>query len=116
MRWAWSVGALHGLVATTILFLSLHPLRDALDAEALELARVGAALELSQGLALLLLARAQSRWPAILIALGTTIWTLMLYVIVFTGLHPLDVVVPVGGLIMMLGWVALLLLPPPNGA
>lgn len=115
MRWAWIAGGLHGLIGTAILFLSLHPLRDALSAEALELARVGAALEAIQGLALLVLARAaQTHWAAMLIAAGTTAWTAMLYIIVFTGLHPLDVVVPVGGLIMLLGWLALLILPPKS--
>lgn len=113
MHWAWIAGGLHGLIGTAILFLSLHPLRDSLSAEALELARVGSALEVTQGLALLVLARtAQTHWAAMLIAAGTTAWTAMLYIIVFTGQHPLDLVVPVGGIIMLLGWLALLVLPP----
>ncbi len=41
-----------------------------------------------------------------LIMIGTTAWTSMLYWIVFSGLHVLDIVVPLGGLVMMLGWVA----------
>lgn len=115
MRWAWVVGGLHGLIGSTILFLTLHPLRDALSAEALELARVGSALEAVQGVALVVLARAaQTQWAAVLIAIGTTVWTAMLYVIVFTGQHPLDVVVPIGGLIMMLGWLALIVMPPKS--
>jgi len=36
----------------------------------------------------------------------------MLYIIVFTGQHPLDEVVPIGGIIMMVGWLALIVLPP----
>jgi len=113
VRWAWIVGGLHGLIGSTILFLTLHPLRDALDPHALELARVGSAAEAIQGLALLVLARAaQTHWAAMLIAAGTTAWTAMLYLIVFTGQHPLDIVVPIGGLIMMLGWLALILMPP----
>lgn len=113
MRWAWLVGVLHGLVGTALLFLTLHPLRDALDAHALELVRVGSAVEAIQGVLLLSLARANSaQWAAILIAAGTTAWTAMLYIIVFTGQHPLDEIVPLGGLVMMLGWLALLLTPP----
>ena len=113
MRWAWIVGGVHGLVGSSILFLTMHPLRDALDAHALELARVGSAVEAVQGLALLILSRAaQTHWAAILIAAGTTAWTAMLYIIVFTGQHPLDLVVPIGGIIMMVGWLALIVLPP----
>lgn len=115
MGWAWIVGGLHGLIGSAILFLTLHPLRDALDAQALELARVGSALEAVQGVALLVLSRIpQMLWPAILIALGTTSWTVMLYIIVFTGQHPLDLLVPAGGLIMMLGWLAVIVLAPKS--
>lgn len=112
MRWAWIAGGVHALVGSAILFLSLHPLRDALAAEPLELARVGASVEAVQGLALMFLARAaQAQWAAILIAAGTTVWTAMLYVIVFTGQHPADIVIPIGGLIMALGWLALIVIP-----
>lgn len=113
MRWTWVVGGLHGLIGTTILFLTLHPLRDALDAQALELARVGSAVEAVQGVVLLVIARAVGmQWAAILIAAGTTVWTAMLYYVVFANQHPADVVIPIGGLIMMLGWLALIVMPP----
>lgn len=116
MRWAWIAGDLHGLIGSAILFLTIHPLRDALDAHALELARAGSAVEAIQGLALLVLARAaQTPWAALLIAAGTTAWTAMLYIIVFTGQHPLDEIVPIGGMIMMLGWLVLIVTPPKPG-
>ena len=84
-----------------------------LDEHALELARIGSPLEAIQGVALLVLARAAStQWAAILIALGTTLWSAMLYVMIFTGQHPLDEVVPLGGTIMTIGWLILLLTPP----
>lgn len=113
MRWTWAAGAIHGLVGSAILFLSFHPLRDALDAHALELARAGSALEAVQGLALLSLARMPRTFiPAALIAAGTTAWTAMLYIIVFTGQHPLDLMVPAGGMVMLAGWLALLFVDP----
>ena len=113
MRWSWIAGAAHGLVGTAVLFGTLHPLRDMLDAHALDLARVGSATQIGQGLALMLLARTPaSTIPAVLIAIGTTLWSAMLYVIVFTGQHPFDPVVPAGGAIMLLGWVALLFTRP----
>jgi uncharacterized membrane protein YgdD (TMEM256/DUF423 family) len=113
MPWAWVAGGLHGLVGSALLFLTLHPLRDALDAHALELVRVGSAVEAIQGLALVVLSRlAGTTIAAALIAIGTTAWTAMLYLIAFTGQHPLDLAVPVGGMIMMAGWLALALMPP----
>lgn len=106
MRGVWALGLAHGLIGSAILFASFHPLRDALDAHALALAVSGSTLQLGQGLALLLLAqRPGLAWPARLIGAGATIWTAMLYVIVFTGSHPFDAAVPVGGAIMLLGWV-----------
>lgn len=113
MRWSWIVGAAHGLVGSAILFGTLHPLRDMLDAHALELIRVASAIEIAQGLLLLILARIpRSTIPAALVAFGTTIWTAMIYIIVFTGQHPFDMAVPGGGAIMLLGWVALLFTSP----
>jgi uncharacterized membrane protein YgdD (TMEM256/DUF423 family) len=115
MPWAWIVGGLHGLIGSAVLFLTLHPLRDALDAHALDLARVTSAVEAIQGLALLVLSRtAQTQWAAILIAVGTTAWTAMLYFIIFTAQNPIDGVVPLGGLIMVLGWLALIVMPPKS--
>ena len=112
MRWAWIMGGLHGLVGSTILFATLHPLRDMLDAHALELARVGSATEAVQGIALLVLSRAAAGpWAAALIAAGTTAWTAMLYFIIFTGRHPFDELVPIGGMVMTAGWLTLLALP-----
>ncbi|MEQ1865492.1 MAG: DUF423 domain-containing protein [Micropepsaceae bacterium] len=112
MAWAWTVGALHGLIGSAILFLSIHPLRDALDEHSLQLAVIGSAVQAIQGLALLVLSRAGAKWPAILIAIGTTAYTAMLYFIIFTGQHPFDAVVPAGGMVMLLGWIVLVLSPP----
>jgi uncharacterized membrane protein YgdD (TMEM256/DUF423 family) len=36
--------------------------------------------------------------------IGTAAWTSMLYWIVFSGMHVLDIVVPLGGVVMMYGW------------
>ena len=41
-----------------------------------------------------------------LIMIVSTAWTSMLYWIVFSGMHLLDIVVPLGGVVMMLEWVA----------
>lgn len=114
MRFAWIAGAVHGLIGTTILFLTLHPLRDALDAHALDLAKVGGAWQAFQGLVLMIAASTtRARLPAILIAAGTAIAAAMLYFIIFTGQRPpIIVLVPVGGSIAIAGWLGLILAKP----
>lgn len=109
MRFAWVAGVAHGLVGSAIFFLTLHPLRDALDAHALELARVGGAWQAMQGLVLMIVACVtRSRISAGLIAGGAAISCAMLYFIVFTGLRPpIIVLVPIGGAISMIGWIGL---------
>jgi uncharacterized membrane protein YgdD (TMEM256/DUF423 family) len=110
MRAIWIFGVLHGLIGTAIFFLTLHPLRDALDAHALELARTGGAWQAMQGLVLMIAANAtRARIAGALIAGGTALSCAMLYYITFTGLRPpIIVLVPIGGSIAMLGWIGLL--------
>jgi uncharacterized membrane protein YgdD (TMEM256/DUF423 family) len=117
MNWTWRAGITHTLVGSTILFGSLHPLRDLLDAHELHLAVVGSSLQAIQGVALLMLAQfSKARWPAMLIAGGTAGYSLMLYVIIFTGMHPFDPLVPAGGSVMLLGWLILLVSPRPDSS
>lgn len=109
MRFAWIAGVLHGLVGTSIFFLTLHPLRDALDAHSLELAKVSGAWQAMQGLVLMIAAMAtRARISAALIAGGTALSCAMLYFIIFTGLRPpVIVLAPIGGSIAMIGWLGL---------
>lgn len=101
------------MVGSAILFLTLHPLRALLEPQLLDLAIVGSALQAAQGVALLVLsAHANTRWPALLIAAGTACYSGMLYLIIFTGLHPFDPLVPVGGMAMLTGWIMLLFAKP----
>lgn len=114
MRLAWLAGVVHTLIGSTILFLTLHPLRDALDAHSLELARVGSAFQALQGIVLMIVAAAtNARISATAIALGTAISAAMLYFIVFTGQRPaIIVLVPIGGGIALLGLAGLLFARP----
>jgi uncharacterized membrane protein YgdD (TMEM256/DUF423 family) len=77
------------------------------------LAIVGSALQAAQGVALLVLSgHAHTRWPALLITVGTACYSGMLYLIIFTGLHPFDPLVPFGGMAMLLGWIMILFAKP----
>jgi uncharacterized membrane protein YgdD (TMEM256/DUF423 family) len=114
MRIAWTTGVLHALVGSTLLFLTLHPLRDALAPPELDLMKIGAAWQALQGLALLIVATAtQARIAAALMAVGPAISMAMLSYIVFTGDRPpIIIAVPIGGGISILGWIALLFSGP----
>ncbi len=116
MRFAWIAGVLHAFVGTALFFLTLHPLRDALDAHALDLMKVGSGWQAMNGLALMILAASTAaRIPAMLIAGGVAISAAMLYFLIFTGTQPaIMVLVPIGGAISMIGWIWLLFVRPKS--
>lgn len=104
----WRMAHLHIILGLAILFLTLHPLRDALDAHGLALTQTASTLQALNGIGLLLLARRpQSRIAAWLVTLGTLAFSSMIYVIAFTGTHPFDLAVPIGGFVMLAGWIKL---------
>lgn len=107
--WVWHAGVAHVLIGQLLMFLTLHPLRDALDPQALALVQVMSAVQTGNGLALMLLARRTGSLIApALIALGTLASAVMIWIIAFTGAHPFDPLVPIGGLAMTAGWIKLL--------
>jgi uncharacterized membrane protein YgdD (TMEM256/DUF423 family) len=108
--WTYRAGAAHALIGQTLLFLSIHPLRELLDAHALAMVQTMSAVQIGNGLALMLLARSDGgRLAPLLIALGTLASAAMIWIIAFTGTHPFDLIVPIGGLAMIVGWVMVLL-------
>ncbi|MEZ5895665.1 MAG: DUF423 domain-containing protein [Parvularculaceae bacterium] len=114
MRAIWVIGVMHALIGGGVLFMTLHPLQDALDPHALDLVKVASVWQALQGLTLMLVAAVTSaRWQGALIAAGTTMACAMLYFVIFTGLRPPVIVIsPIGGAISWLGWVGLLFARP----
>jgi len=109
MNWKWLGGGLHAVLGTTILFLCLHPLRDALEPAVLDLVKTTSAWEALTGLALLILAgRSGFRKAAALLFTGAAMSSGMIYFLSFTGHHPFDPLVPMGGLVTLIGWIALI--------
>lgn len=111
--WVW--GTLHFLIGSAMLFLTLHPLRDALSPNALHLVIVLSAYQAIQGLGVMALSGAEGRGKRIaatLMAAGVTASAGMIYVIAFTEQHPFDPAVPFGGAVAFAGWSLLLFLAP----
>lgn len=104
-RWAWLAGLLHLFASQLLQFAALHPLRDALDAHNLAVLQTMCAVQAANGLGLMLLAmRGVGKAAALLIALGTLLSAAMIWVIAFTGAHPFDPAVPIGGMLFLAGW------------
>lgn len=104
-RWVWAAGLGHVFVSQLLQFAALHPLRDALDAHNLAVLQTMCAVQAVNGLGLMLLAmRGVSKLAAMLIALGTLLSAAMIWVIAFTGTHPFDPAVPIGGMLFLAGW------------
>lgn len=108
-RWVGKAGLAHALFGIALVFAALHPLRDALDAHGLALVQTMATVQALCGIGLAALApRINAALPAALIAGGVTLSMAMILVIAFTGLHPFDPAVPLGGAAMLFGWAMLL--------
>ena len=113
MRWAWIIGGLYTATGAFLLFACLHPLRDALDAHALDLMIIATTYQALQGLALMVIARAgTARLGAALIAAGTAASCARVYALVFAGFQPLMVIIPIGAAVTLVGWVAVMLAKP----
>ena len=58
--------------------------------------------------AMLLASRGIGKAAALLIALGTLLSAAMIWIIAFTGAHPFDPAVPIGGMLFLAGWLLVL--------
>lgn len=104
------IGAL--LAALGVLFgaFGTHGLRAVLSPEALGWWQTGVQYQMWQALGLVAIGAARlpgTRLSVWLLALGTLIFSGSLYVMALTGARWLGMVTPVGGVLMIAGWVCL---------
>ena len=102
------IGAL--LAALGILFgaFGAHGLRAVLTPEALGWWQTGVQYQMWQALGLVAIGAARlpgTRFSVWLLALGTLVFSGSLYVLALTGMRWLGMVTPVGGVLMIAGWV-----------
>ena len=105
-------GALLGALGIAAGAFGAHGLRDHLDAKDLDTFEVAVRYQLVHALALCAIAALpigtrRAGLAATLMLIGTLIFCGTLYVLVLTGMRWLGAVTPIGGVLMIAGWVAL---------
>ncbi len=115
-RLTGAAGALHGLLAVMALAASSHV---AASAGGSELLQRGGQIELFHALAVFAALCVGARLPALLFAVGATLFALPLYLHGMADITTLSFLAPMGGLTLLAGWGVLLftlLLPQPRTA
>ena len=117
MRLWICAAAVNGLLAVGLGALAAHGLRGRVDPERLAWIETGSDYGMAHGLALIGVALLVGRAPVPSRALtlagwgflaGTVLFSGALYVMGLTGMRALGAVVPVGGILLLGGWAALL--------
>jgi uncharacterized membrane protein YgdD (TMEM256/DUF423 family) len=103
-----------GFIGVALGAFGAHGLKERLSPAMLEVYRTGVLYHLLHAVALLAVALgaeklARPRAVATLFAAGVVIFSGSLYVLAITGVTALGVVAPLGGLLLMAGWVTLAL-------
>ena len=108
------LGALSALVAVGLGAFGAHGLRARLGPEMLSVFETGVRYQMYHALALLGVAWLISRQPSlaatiagICFLLGTLIFSGCLYALVLSGMKILGAIVPIGGVLLIVGWLAL---------
>ncbi len=110
-----SLGALYGLLGVAFGAFGAHALKNRLGSEALALYHTAVQYQFFHTTALLaiglLAQRAPSAaldWAGSAFALGILLFSGSLYLLALTGARGLGAVTPVGGVLFLVGWAALL--------
>ena len=105
-RFTLALGAL--LAATGVMAgaFGAHALKDVLTPEALGWWQTAVQYQMWHALALVAIAALPGRFalPARLLAAGTIVFSGSLYIMALTGMRWLGAVTPIGGLLMIAGW------------
>jgi uncharacterized membrane protein YgdD (TMEM256/DUF423 family) len=113
-RRALLAGALFGATGVVAGAFGAHALRTRLAPEVLAVFETAARYQLLHALALVAAATAARLWPgrwaaaaAWLLGSGILLFSGSLYLLVFTGERLFGAITPLGGLLLILGWLAL---------
>jgi uncharacterized membrane protein YgdD (TMEM256/DUF423 family) len=99
-------GALLAGTAVGLGAFGAHALSAALTPESLGVFETGVRYQMYHGLALLVLGLyPQQRRGSLWLLIGTSIFSLSLYLLALSGVRVLGAVTPIGGVIQLVGWV-----------
>jgi uncharacterized membrane protein YgdD (TMEM256/DUF423 family) len=119
MKMLHILAALSGAIATGLLVASAHPLRDAVGEAEIWYVILGATVQLGCALAGLLVARNGGRVAAaagVMMVAGSAAFSLVLTALVAIDFQGLNLLVPIGGAIALLGWIVLAFAGPGSRA
>ncbi|ERJ19561.1 Putative membrane protein [Salinisphaera shabanensis E1L3A] len=115
-QFALAAGSLYGLIGVLLGAFGAHALASKLSADLQAIWHTAVQYQFYHALALLavgLLARqgmagASMMTATVCFALGTLIFSGSLYVLAFSGIRWLGAITPIGGVLLIVGWAALL--------
>jgi uncharacterized membrane protein YgdD (TMEM256/DUF423 family) len=117
-RLFFSLGAASGALGVAAGAFGAHALKARLAPDLLAVFDTAARYQMLHALALLAAAWAVTRWPGsaarvagLCFAAGTLLFCGSLYLMVATGVRALGAVTPLGGVLFIAGWIALLVSP-----
>lgn len=115
-KFLFAAGAFSGLISVAAGAFGAHALRSKLSPEMLAIFETGARYQMYHALAILAAAWAVTQFhpglskaAGLFFLLGSVIFSGSLYTLVFTGVKAWGAVTPLGGLMLLAGWLTLAL-------
>ena len=110
----FSIGSFSAFIAVVAGAFGSHALRSRLDPELLRVFEIGVRYQMYHALALMGVSFACTKWPGNLMnaggwlfVAGTLLFSGSLYQLSLTGTKWIGIVTPIGGVLLMLGWLCL---------
>jgi len=103
----WKIGCISGALAIILGAFGAHSLEKKLDAYSLDIWKTGSFYHLVHSILIIICALAQANLSAKFFLIGIVLFSGGLYIIAVTGFKKLGMVVPIGGISFIVGWIML---------
>lgn len=110
-----AIAAFYGMSGVAMGAFAAHALKKRLDAYALDIIQTATHYQMIHAIAMLVLVALahagefQLRTPLWCFAIGIALFSGSLYALALSGLKPLGAITPVGGVLLLLGWILLII-------